>query len=573
MTEPGQDQSFNRWIFMAVVAFGRHELPLRVASFPRGSAHWHVDWFGPVSYPDRDRLYTRPSILVQLSRVELQDGRNPSKQQKPQIVNVHVTVGTLMVLGLGDVWSNGYLVHRNQQERITFERVPVFAKTVRVIKAGTSLDTGDFLLPAKQHPWHMLHTHSYCVEVALADGTFLVIPCAVLLKFYLGSSSNLLSLPFRPDIKRTDLGLRCSELRDGCVLLHLAQGIPARSAEDIARILMSRPAWQAFDLVRRSCLEASVRKAPVYFKSTFPFQGQTSLVVQGVWVSREGRRQRTYVVHEIHSCTAPFPFEMLRYRLPIGMGSVNPHDNRFGPTTKNAQQAAAASEQLLQSARAPQAPELQERDASPNLSPAVAILQVRRKFTDLDRKQVYRWKTAPLLKPAAVKAKNPNESFALTDQAGAARARGLTLIESRRNSYVHPLPDFLSPYIKELAQLSHLATEVITVDEEDGWTVPMPNSQPASRKLKRACVIAVEGRHLFATIVIPAANPTSPLVYADVVVKNETELVELLTRVPDDLKRQLALGRQTVPSLDLQNSSKEATRTPIMTAALNRIFV
>lgn len=563
---------------MSLTTFGKRELPLNVSVFPKGSARWHLDWFGPVSFPDRGGLNTSPSIRVQLSRIdEAHESLHP--QPRRLIKHVHVTVRTMMILGLGDIWSNGFLVCRNQRERVTFENVPISSKTVRLVKTGTSLSPGNFLLPADEHPWHMQHTHSYCAEVTMADGRHLVIPCPVLLRFYFGSSSALLAKLFRPDLKRTDLGMGWSKSPDGrAVFLRLGAAMPGPSAEDIARILLNRPAWAAANLVRQSCLEASVRNETAYFRSTFPFEGSTTLEVQGVWVSREGHANRTFVVHEIHSCSAPFPFQTLRYRL-LATGSRT--SQREAPRKSALQSHATTpttSEQVLRTSLGPRAPELHERDASHNLSPATAFIQARRKFKDLEHKTVYAWKETPLVPPTFRKAKtkDANDAFTLADQGSAAKVRGLTLAESRTVSYFHPPPPFLSPYLQELKQLTHLNTQVVTIDAVDGWTVPMPPRKPGAKKILRACVISVECRHLFATVVIPDCSPTSALVYADLIVRDDDELQQLLERVPADLRKQLLLGAQTVVVGSGMSSSSsgpdQAVGSPVLTATLNRHF-
>jgi hypothetical protein len=73
-----------------------------------------------------------------------------AKQRK-----VWVSVGTLPLLAIGDVWRDGQLEMRPDYELERFTDLDINSKTAVLIKAGLNLEDNGFLLPRAEHPWHM----------------------------------------------------------------------------------------------------------------------------------------------------------------------------------------------------------------------------------------------------------------------------------------------------------------------------------------------------------------------------------------------------------------------------------
>lgn len=150
---------------------------LRIAAFPTGNDIWRVDWFGPIAFPDRMLRRRNPSVLVHLSKVI--DPRaldDPSVLLRPDStlpadrqVKRWVSVGTTMLLRIGDLWRDQTLLARPDYEQAMFPDLVVDRETTTIVKAGSSFDDGTFLLPLTEHPWHFNNTHSYCVRVRLPD--------------------------------------------------------------------------------------------------------------------------------------------------------------------------------------------------------------------------------------------------------------------------------------------------------------------------------------------------------------------------------------------------------------------
>ncbi len=256
---------------------------LRISALPAGESTWRVDWFGDLSYPSRSTRSNQPSMTVWLSKVvDPQWAESPDALISPDLtahrqrISRRVALGTLVILRLGDLWRDQQLIARPRYETEEFRDVDVVGDRVTIIKAGSSLDDGSFVLPASDHPWHMAATHSYCAQVALSDGRFLVIPALELARFYFGTSSALLTLMFSPGFAKEAL---CTndcfvDEHGGLADLTLAPGLPASSAHDVARLVFGRKSMVRASLLSRSCVKASLAGEPIFPQGGFKLEAR-----------------------------------------------------------------------------------------------------------------------------------------------------------------------------------------------------------------------------------------------------------------------------------------------------------
>lgn len=285
-----------------------------------------------MAFPDRSIRRKQPSLLLHLSRLTddsfldtpeillSPQSTYPAKFQR----KVWVSVGTLPMLRIGDIWRNGVLVDSPDCQLEEFPNLQINETTVSLIKAGLNLNDQGFLLPMAEHPWHMQCTHSYCVMVALPENRRLIIPCIELIRFYFGSSSGLITKLFLPPLERKSL-YRNSQFNkhSGFLELELAEKISGTSASDIGRLCLDPVAWRAALHIGSSALKASQEKQRIYPQTFFPFDGETSLVAAGKWLSFAGQEQATFIVYSLRSCSHPFPFRSLRYKTPDSQRSVD----------------------------------------------------------------------------------------------------------------------------------------------------------------------------------------------------------------------------------------------------------
>lgn len=271
--------------------------PPQIRAFPTGPGLWRIDWFGLVMFPDRLMRARQPSVLVYLSLVVAPNAlADPSVLLKPDATWARrqtkrwVSVGTMMLLRIGDIWSDQKLVAAPDYESTVFEKLLIARETTELVKAGVSLDKGLFLLPLGEHPWHGENTQSYCLRVNLEDGRSLIIPCMELIRFYFGSSSALLSRLFDPPMRKENLFSNLAfNSKTKWMKFDLAEGFPRASVGDIARIAGSHTAWMAALRVLTSCMKASTAGQDIYPQAIFPFEGLTDLTATGKWLSLGGR--------------------------------------------------------------------------------------------------------------------------------------------------------------------------------------------------------------------------------------------------------------------------------------------
>lgn len=383
-----------------------NDLP-SISALPKGENFWRIDWFGDLAFPNRLIRRTQPSLFLHLSRVLdgnfrdtpsvllSPDSTTPAKFQR----KAWVSVGTLPLLRIGDIWRDGRLEARPDYQLESFADLHIDDTTVHLIKAGLNLDDKGFLLPLSEHPWHMQCTHSYCVMVELPDDRRLIIPCVELIRFYFGSSSSLVTKLFLPPLERK--ALYCNPKFDkanGHLVLELAEKISGASAADIGRLHLDSVAWRAAVHIGTSALKASLAKQSVYPQSFFPFEGNTTLIAAGKWLSFGEQPQATFIVYNLRSCSHPFPYRSLRYESK---------DNLLGPVQGGHSELTQSAKRGHQSARDSRDQHLVEQDASNGLAPKIKQIRFEPRFPDLKKKTV--WKNKSLSSPDPIQSSLASE--------------------------------------------------------------------------------------------------------------------------------------------------------------------
>lgn len=455
--------------------FNNNSLP-SIFAFPKDGNYWRVDWFGDIAFPNRLLRRTQPSVLVHLSRVLDSSFReNPAVLLSPESTfatkqrKVWISVGTLPLLSIGDIWRNGQLEMRPGYELECFSDLEINSETAVLIKAGLNLEDKGFLLPLAEHPWHMQCTQSYCLMVELSHNRRLIIPCMELIRFYFGSSSNLLTKLFLPPLSHDALYSKPHfNKATGRLTLQLAAGISGVSAADIGRLHMDPVAWRAAVHIGTALLKASVSGQSVYPQAYFPFEGRTDLIASGKWLSFEDEPYTTFIVYSLRSCSHPFPFRALRYdvkdrrRSSISDKYTAPNDSKACHFQKSARD--SPNQQLVES------------DASSKLARQPKPVWNAARFPDLTTKTI--WKNRIL------SALTDNVAFTGTSANGVQyssvgepgserRVRSIDLqVRSRRDSDF-PVPDFLREIVDELTTLEGFRVELLTESEQDGWTIPI----------------------------------------------------------------------------------------------------
>lgn len=345
--------------------------------------YWRVDWFGECAYPGGVRRYAQPSIRVALSPLR-SDPNDHAALLLPDCTDhqhqheVWPPIAALPLLAIGDIWHEGRHVASPDYQVEKFKRLRITPNASAFVKAGLALD-GHFLLPLDHHPWHRNHTQSYCVAVTLSHGRRLLVPCVELIRFYFGSSSNLLQRLFTSPLRAEKFWASKRLTENRHLHLVLANGLSGASAADIGRVAESRLAWRAAAGIYASCQKATAQRNPAYPYTGFPFEGTTDLVASGAWLPFGDQADATFLVYRLRSCSFPFPFHSLSYQA----SDRKVWRDRHGSSGTNPGVAHQCP---------PKAGRTVDSDPDVNRAQRHRAFQDRRQFPDLARKQVWREK-------------------------------------------------------------------------------------------------------------------------------------------------------------------------------------
>lgn len=462
---------------IALNANGDNDLP-RISALPEGQDLWRIDWFGDIAFPDRSQRRKQPSVFLHLSKLENSrfhigpwgslPSNRPSLAQRQR--RVWVSIGTLPLLRIGDVWRDGKLHSQPDHELEEFKDLQVDASTVSLVKAGLNLNEQGFLLPITEHPWHMQCTQSYCTVVNLPDGRRIIIPCMELIRFYFGSSGGLVSKLFSPPLQRQDLYTGTEDDPVGShIVVRLAERISGASASDVARIHLDPLAWRAAALIGTSLLKASTTQQAIYPQAVFPFEGKTDLQAVGQWLSFGDQPRASFLVYNLRSCSHPFPFQSLQYE--VARRRPYPGAPEAQDSGKNAKPSSApdSGDQSLI-----------ERDASNRLAPKTRWFRSDQRFPDLIPKSIWQRKSISMDEFMQSRkrylAKQAVVEVAVGDPGSEQRVRPVDLAVAIRSAGEDLMgaPEFLRPVLLELLQATDTKIELLTYSDRDGWTIPVP---------------------------------------------------------------------------------------------------
>ncbi len=371
------------------------------------------------------------------------------------------------LLRIGDIWRNGRFEAQPDYELECFDDLLIDDTSVTLVKAGLNLAEQGFLLPLSEHPWHVQCTHSYCVMVSLPGNRRLIIPCIELLRFYFGSSSSLITKLFSPPLERKALYSNAQfDKRAGRLTLDLAERMPGSSAADLGRLHLDPLAWRVALHVGTSALKASLANQQVYPQAFFPFEGMTDLVAAGKWLSFGGADRATFIVYNLRSCSHPFPFRSLQYKIndahrrALLVGSAGP--TAEGPSQRRSGASDPPSQPIV------------EQDASNRLSSRTKEVRAEPRFPDLSRKPIWKDRTPLTSEGSEVRGRTsePVEESSLGLPGSEQRIRPVELAIALASAS-KKVPGFLRDVVTYLSKLNGMAVELLTASDEDGWSIPI----------------------------------------------------------------------------------------------------
>ncbi|MCU7872085.1 MAG: hypothetical protein KZQ91_05010 [Candidatus Thiodiazotropha sp. (ex Lucinoma borealis)] len=353
---------------------------------------WRLDWFGNVAYPGTVQRYAQPSLRVTLSPLlcDLSDNDTllcPDCTEHHHTHEAWVPIASLPLLSIGDLWQHGRRQTSPDYRIERFETLRVNKESTTFVKAGLAIDE-HFLLPLGRHPWHLRHTQSYCVVVTLPNSTRLIVPCMELIRFYFGSSGNLIQRLFTTPLVTNSLWAK-KRYDNSNYHLHLvlADRMSGESAADIGRIAASKFAKRSAAGIHASCQKASAQKEPVYPYTGFPFEGKTDLVASGIWLPFGEQEDATFLIYRLRSCSHPFPFQSLSYEAADRKAWHRSHRNKKTDQRNHAIRSGKRSNQIVNT------------DPGSNKNQRSRKFKSTIRFPDLVQKSVWREKVEAM--PAA----------------------------------------------------------------------------------------------------------------------------------------------------------------------------
>lgn len=228
------------------------------------------------------------------------------------MATAYVPVSLMGFFFIGDVWHEGLPVGELRFLRRTL-KLNYQLKGLGFAQAGLSRDDGGrWLLPPDDYPLGALLPHAQLTTIS--DGKYpyrYLIPCACLLSFYYGGSSELYRTLFRPGFGKPnnpvfDPGLTQSKDRE--LHLHLRPGVPIEDARVIS-------AWTTeYGLAQVARIYESVLVprdgTPGYLRVLPPFQGKEQLEVDGVELGA-GSPYARFLILRIRSGSLPVPYNRI----------------------------------------------------------------------------------------------------------------------------------------------------------------------------------------------------------------------------------------------------------------------
>jgi len=476
---------------------------------------WRLDWFGECGYPGSVRRYTQPSIKVAISPLRCKPD-DAEALLAPDCTDcacqreVWVPVAALPLLAIGDLWQDGRLVASPDYDVETLNGLRIESDTVNFVKAGLAIDE-KFLIPLSVHPWHRPHTQAYCVLVECGDGCRLLIPCIEIIRFYFGSSGNLLQRLFSaPLAKETLWSSKSFSLADQHMHLVLAAGLSGASASDIGRIAGSQPAWRSAAGIHASCQKAAASGMPVHPYTGFPFEGNTSLVASGVWLPFGEEHAATFLVYRLRSCSHAFPFRSLSYETP----------KRTGRGTRNGKKNPDKDPAFSAALRSNHAQTVHD-DPSAHKSQRSRGFAVKNRFPDLLRKPVWKEKVEDFENSDVflLRSDGSIEQVAFGEPGGSSEATGIDAALQAESGVKSPKRPSLPRFVRKALTLirrdvaaagNHDATVQaicpegrsfpvfflpIVVDEDGVITSELQFSEESGQvRQRRGCFIEIVGR-------------------------------------------------------------------------------
>ncbi|SMF95014.1 hypothetical protein SAMN02949497_2354 [Methylomagnum ishizawai] len=366
---------------------------MEIKVFPHDGNIWRLDWIGNLFF-SRGKRDKSPFINARLSRFET-TFPYPLKGQR----RIPIPIGLLPMVSIGTLWESGKLVGTQYCNEEVFDVVSDKEMT-RLAKSGVTDDHDNYLIPFNIHPYHRMHTNSWCLVAQTGCKRTVIIPAIEIIRFYFGSSSELIVRIFQAPFDTNNLWENARiDKSNGIAHVDISPGLRGYSAADIARIAFDPYAERCIQSLSSSLLASSIDE--IYPMAKLPFEGKSTIKVNGMWLG-----DQKFLVFQIISCSHPFPFEKLTYTMASKM---------FGSAAASAK-GGAEDDQGPGEIDDKTTLNLHEEPPDQALQPKEVPVSYTARFPDLLTKKIYR--TDPQEGVAVFSGRNPSTEASVVQGEG-----------------------------------------------------------------------------------------------------------------------------------------------------------
>lgn len=298
-------------------------MPIRIPpirELPKDGRIWRIDWLGGV---ERAAADTGIDVYLSPAAASASASRHPRVQRDfdgAAVQHVRIGIGLLPFLAVGSLWRDGRRLRRSAGYEKRFAQVRIGPKTIQPIQANLVLSEQPrrWLIPnfAHQLPQAVLAAPGPCFAIEHGGDPYgIVLPMIEAIRFYYAVSTDLAHAVFSGAFQ-----LHLNTLVDpdfsgplrgsNRMVVRLRQWLADDDAWVIGRVLADGHAREGVSRVYDSLLKNSANRATAFPECGLPFRGVTDWSSRGVELPVDGGGKR-WLVHELLSCSAPFPFNEL----------------------------------------------------------------------------------------------------------------------------------------------------------------------------------------------------------------------------------------------------------------------
>lgn len=288
--------------------------------FPQDDNYWRVDWIEsvPTKLAARESLLTTFLTRIKESFHDKLDPLDPSTIYKsssvaPSRFVVPIGVGHQSLVSIGSVWRNGFNV--SQDYAYTKFNIKLNTSEAAPITFQHTNKQGKRVLTAHQYPTGAIAyqriKNSTLIAIPYDGDEFgFMIPASEIIRFYYLMSSKMSLALYHGNFDKLVVKSETIFLPDaGHLEFTLNWGVNVYDVPIIARYLsseiMQEKVSDIFDWLRKNSINGAEDKSTTTF---FPFDEETNLTFEGMWVRGDDNRQRILCTRLI-TCSGPFYYD------------------------------------------------------------------------------------------------------------------------------------------------------------------------------------------------------------------------------------------------------------------------